>query len=469
MAPKLTPFLILTFLWASVGGLVARPSAAPVTQQVVAVPVRKALTPGPKEDERAVPSPVSAAASSTDSAPRMPLLIPDRFTLGDSEMPRPIYPPAQWLTVGRLPVAATGGARDFYDSPGPQPNEGGCFFLKNDTLLQHPLVQGLEKGEIKLLPAQAGSPTVIWLSGPVINTGTEMAPVSLSRQGHVLTLGTDMWDAGFLSLLANIPTKPVFVISLGALEAGDYTLRVEQRVLRQTRITSGLYTGLYRSQGLFSGSLPFHVFGAGPDAAVTQKPATLRYGDLHFTEFACGGVGPLYQPFSALASRLWRKNTSLDGPDCAQPGVRAGAFPSGDWLGTWKEHPDELDLPDLRVPVRGQPIYISVAGPPLNAGEWMSLRDIQWNDKVATLHVELWRDTKARKDNRLFQPLLLVPLQVPTQFLDDNYIPLPAGYNVKVEWTVRVATEPGGLYVETHGPLTAFIPASITNTLEQIP
>jgi hypothetical protein len=110
-----------------------------------------------------------------------------------------------------------------------------------------------------------------------------------------------------------------------------------------------------------------------------------------------------------------------------------GAFDLDKWT---ESMPKTLDnLPELQEPAAGDAVYATVLSPSLNSGEWMSLRAIEWKDKEATLHVDLWQDDAGRKDNVISMHYLVVQLQTPGKLEDGKWQTAPGNYSVKVAWT----------------------------------
>jgi hypothetical protein len=58
-------------------------------------------------------------------------------------------------------------------------------------------------------------------------------------------------------------------------------------------------------------------------------------------------------------------------------------------------------------------VFAVVLGPQLNTGEWLTLREVEWQEKRAVLRLDLWRDSEPRKKNLVESPILVAPLGSP--------------------------------------------------------
>ncbi len=287
------------------------------------------------------------------------------------------------------------------------------------------LLEGYWKGQLVPAPPTHMESVTLFLVGPSLNSGEAWGPARLTRAGTTFTLLLEGWtDDG--PRRRNVPSRALYALNLGQLNGGNYDLHI---VWRTMLAETGKTAPLSRIQSVKTGQLRFSV-----SRAITAIP---KPGDglghlstLKESGFRAREVAP------EDGKRLWQKPVSwerqLDGGGQLRglpaPGLSVGTFDLVRWLAS---QPMNLgNLPPLQQPASGQPTYAVILGPTLNTGEWLTLRDIQWQDRQAVIRVDLWRDNEGRRQNITSSPLLIVPLWNPAGLL-------PGGkYTVKVEWSL---------------------------------
>lgn len=290
------------------------------------------------------------------------------------------------------------------------------------------LVKGLSEGTTRLGPPRPGGHALVFLVGPMLDSGEHWEPVALSRHLNQFGLEIVGWqDNG--PRRRNVPSRPTVLLSLGELPAGDYALGITYRGMFLD-VESG--AAHYTRQLLQSGSLPFHIM-ATPE--VEGEAVTLPQGALK--------VHPI-EPTKADQRRpyagAYRVPTRMG--ERSAPCVRAGTFDLAAWAASQDGGP--TTLPKLDPPGEGDPVYACVTGPMLNSMEWLSLAKVTWTEEGVRLLVEVWRDEGDRDKNIPFTPVLVVPLDGPAK----------AGVRrVDVEWKTLRADAPGGLYRAESDPL----------------
>ncbi len=285
-------------------------------------------------------------------------------------------------------------------------------------------LKAFTEGKLELLPARSGENAQLFVVGELLNSGETADVVRLTRAGNRFTLTAVAYrDNGVR--YRNVPSFPVFQVSLGALDAGDYEVRV-------------VWRGLHRD---------VHPMEEGRQPDWWFQLASLKEGTLRFTvvakDAATDGAAPKFQAdafkdrgFNAAEKqRQWQRplaNTSsiVRPKEVAHPnGLQVGRY-----AGELGAAPATLEKVE---PVNStDPVCAVIVGPELNSGERMALREIEWKGNEAILRVDLWRDDGQRKRNTPFIANLVAPLQLPPR-PDGKPGEHAAGeYKVRVEWTL---------------------------------
>ena len=365
-----------------------------------------------------------AAAGEQPLSGHMPLVFYDYGIASRTQ--EPAARPAT-VTIGRLPAAAdtpritfpTFGS-EMREFPGSLPPGGNGA-----------LIRGIVAGDIEILHARPDDETLLILSGPVLNSGELWQPTALERQANTFTLSVETWtDNG--ARLRNIPGRNAFIMSLGRLPTGDYTLIVRMRNLLWDY---GLGRQVYSvtKAGAAEG-IRFSVAegaGDGPADVFEIDNSKLKQAE-HLQQL-------LYQRRRCLTTH----GRPAGVPKL--PYVQVGTFDFAKWV---KEHDGIRQLPDVAPHSLTGPIYVVIFAGSLNSYEWLSLGEVAWRENEATIRIDVWRDTGAREKNVPFHPLMVVPLNMPVLQVDGKPLRMPGDYKVTVEWRLLLAKQPGGFYVE---------------------
>jgi hypothetical protein len=250
-----------------------------------------------------------------------------------------------------------------------------------------------------------GRRVFLLITGPWVQSGQSWFPVEVWRDGSTITVIVEQWYDQ-LARFANVPHRCAALLSIGKLPRGDYTLRVERRLLR---LDQAAENGCYHWSSTETRSMAFRVLpaphsaastvpGTGP-AASAVRPAPLLapapFIDIDFDENGRGGR-PVQGP-AASVHRQWpfvrpfRLKIDEDARAISH-WLRAGTFDSK----CWDVKPDEpvpsKQRPRLSPPDRWDGLYASVICPvPLQGGEWVALRKIIRSGRDVMLHLDLIR------------------------------------------------------------------------------
>jgi len=369
-----------------------------------------------------------AAGNAAEPDGMMPLVFYDYGNVSMTQEP-PVRLPA--VTVGRLSpmpadlprLAFPALSSQMSEFPGSLPPGG-----------SRKLVRGIAAGNIRILPPQPGTETLLVLAGPVLNTGELWQPSALERKGNTFTLSVDAWtDNG--PRRKNAPGRNAFVLSLGQLPVGEYSLVVHARALLwdfglNREVYSVTWAGVM-------GDIRFSVAeGAGNGLAATlewdgsklKQPEQLRQ--------------LLYQRPRCLTTQ-GRLGESNGVPKL--PYVQVGTFDFAKWL---KAQNGAAVLPQVEPPSLTGPIYVVIFAEEMNSYEWLSLGEVAWQGNEVTIRVDAWRDSGQRDKNVPFHPLLVVPLNMPVLLQDGKPLRVPGNYTVTLERRLLLAEQPGSFYVE---------------------
>lgn len=329
------------------------------------------------------------------------------------------HPELPVLKVGRLPEEERVGGYSYYDL------FAAAKWFGHVPPTNHSRLDRLLAGQMDLGAAQVGYDTALFLMGPTLNSYEEWIPVEIRRTGRALTIVVESWTDN-MGRDKNIPSASAWILSLGALPAGEYDLTLETRHFHKDFAQKSEY---YHVKSSSSGSVKFTVLAAADPNA---KPTSLARTELKEDKAAVADNRD-YQAisFAAFRADLHEKTVA--------PNIQVGSYNMSDWRNT---HARSLqNLPKLEAPTAKSGLCALILAPQLNTGEWMSLRGVSWTENNATISVEIWTDNAVRKKNVVFHPLLLVDLKPPSA---------PAG-KVQVKWIVYNSGEHNSGYKPTLG------------------
>lgn len=260
--------------------------------------------------------------------------------------------------------------------------------------------------------------TLVYLVGPMLNSGESWAPVALSRKGNTITLELESWtDDG--PRRRNIPARNAYLLALDTLPIGQYELIVEWKEFLFT-YNRDKSTGLeqYAWTGIQKGKLAFEVGGTAtgrvPSLEGLAKEDLPREANREYRQ----------KPFFSVL-RV-QPGGNLNG--IPKPGLRVGATDLVQWL---QQKPANLGdaiqiMQNMAAPAASKQTSAVILGPSLAATDSMILREIAWKGTTCILRVDVWSADKPEGERTL--PVLVGLVGSP-------YFP-PAGktYDVEVEW-----------------------------------
>jgi RNA polymerase sigma factor (sigma-70 family) len=293
------------------------------------------------------------------------------------------------------------------------------------------VLKSFSEGDLKLLRPRADVATGVLLVSPMLQGRDSASVTSLTRDKNVFTLSSRVWtDNGLYK--RNQLSQHLDLVPLGDLEAGDYELRIVRDSMHLDLVKGR--ADHHHLVGRQVATLKFTV--SKKDLTDDGKAFSLAQTDLRAGEFSREEHDRAVQSLGASTYTLRNdvKEDQLVG------GLEVGTFDFAAWD---KMPPAQRARPTLKEPTANDPWYATIVGPELNSYEGMTLREIEWKDKEAILHIELWTDSGERTKNIPFFPLLVVPLEKPVA---------PGGkvaageYAVRVECTVLHAPASSGEY-----------------------
>jgi hypothetical protein len=123
-------------------------------------------------------------------------------------------------------------------------------------------------------------------------------------------------------------------------------------------------------------------------------------------------------------------------------------------------------LPPLLPPVASEHAYAMVLLPPVDSGDWASLRCVRWQGTHGLIEVDQWQDRGPRFDNFLAQPMLLIQLTPPVARSSPDLIP-PGDYTLDLIVHNLLAANQGGWYFQQ--PTDDAAPPQIRHVEFQVP
>jgi RNA polymerase sigma factor (sigma-70 family) len=290
------------------------------------------------------------------------------------------------------------------------------------------LLEGFQNDALEFTGPTPDQPAMAFAVSPVLNSGENANVVSVSRVKNVFTLVMDVWRDDTVDRAKNIVHRKAFQVNLGILEAGEYEFRLIQRHMFMDIEKRPWSKFKSKSEG----TAKFVV--RIPDGNRESRAVLLREDEVRELREKSEAFGTTWQD-SEYETKVVPSGIPAG---IALPRVEIGTADFKSWQGS---NPLKLEnLPKLREPEKGEPVYLTILGPVLNTAEALTLREIEWRDQEAIVHVDLWRDTGPRFANALTTPYLVIPLHAPT-----------GDYHIKVKWTFLMAPQypqPGQVYTE---------------------
>jgi hypothetical protein len=331
------------------------------------------------------------------------------------------------VTVAAMPEGEKETPLSFADAGPAAPSQ----IMLAPTTEKAPLLDAFAVGKLNLAGPRADTETVMFLVGPELNTGEKWGPaeITLDERTKAITLVVESWtDSG--PRRRNVLSRDAYLISLGKLNPAEYVFRV---VSRHYHAEAGPLQP-HALKGLGNAVDKFRVASA-KDAAKSQV-FTFWPADLEAAEVPDETKKLLWQ----VPAYSWLHLAPTDLLKAAGR-VKVGQF-----------DPDKVEAfltlntksvagsPDVINPKDNRPAQVTILGPLMNTGEWLTLREVIWSGNKMTVKVDLWRDNGERAKNILFYPVLVVPVTPPGKL---------AKFDVTVEWNTLVAPQSDGLYQPT--------------------
>ncbi len=276
-------------------------------------------------------------------------------------------------------------------------------------------LKAFANGNLQIEGPRSGNTTLVFAVSPVLNSGDDARVVALTCDKHVFTLVMDVWQDNSFDRAKNIAHRKAFQVNLGELEGGAYELRLVQRHLHM----DGETKPWYKLKSVSAGTVKFYVHE--PPETILTTALVLAEDQLKDVKDA-KDLGSYRQSPECDTKRI--ASALLGG--VKTPRVETGTFDRKQWKNSLPKTVD--DLPKLKAPEKGDPVYLTILGPPQNSGEGLTLREIEWKDKEAIVRVDLWHDDGDRAENMIGRTHLTIPLHAP-----------PGDYRVKVEWNFLLA------------------------------
>ena len=393
---------------------------------------------------------------------QMPLDLIARTSIG----PRDLDSGFPFVTIGALPANTRMAPLPHYSlelDPFPLQNQVRGT-LDPDYLARAELLQDISWGRVNLHPMSANEPAVLLLEGPTLSSGMKWEPVSLSRSGPNYTITVEEWTDD-LPRFRNAITRSLYLLSIGPLAAGDHRVRLDINRL----FKDGARDQYYHFNGSSFGDVSFSVPGLDAGHSVALLPSISGDHMSAARQVPVAGTGPGFQQIDPVLRELTLPIAV--GDDTAHHGLSVGTFDKAKWKGIGKTTLPYEERPALVKPTATGPVYVSVIGPYLNEGEWMTVQSVEWAGKTATVHVEIWRDNADDfKKSIVFLPLALVKLDLPLSRSADGALKIdPGDYTVKLDAAVLRAPTAGGIYQPHPGDKGGFLDADQTTATFTIP
>jgi RNA polymerase sigma factor (sigma-70 family) len=296
-------------------------------------------------------------------------------------------------------------------------------------------------GQFKLAPPTADVETVALIVGSELRGRWAWRPTQVHLNGNKITLFCERWHDNALHGKGHILT-PLYLVSLGKLAAGDYEFNFRISHLRLDASVDAV-SKHYRTGTGLSGKLKVSIAMNANESGGKEAPSLAKDQMKRWEAFGISERQRVDDPWSASPAipvvNYLEIPRAIDGLPALGP--RAGTF---DLKARWPKPPTKwADIPGFRQPKLGEPVYVAVLGPELNASERMTLTNVEWSGRKVRLRVGLWRDGVTRKQNKRRSPLLVIPLHEGL----GHTLREPGQYEVEVEWSLLYSPDPkDGLY-----------------------
>lgn len=324
------------------------------------------------------------------------------------------------------------------------------------------LVQLVNGSEWHTLSAPLADRRVLLLvTGPWVQSGQSWFPVEVWRDGSTITLVVEEWFDR-LARFGNQPHRGVELLSIGKLPQGDYTLRVERRLLDLDRSEG---ESCHRWISTAIRSMPFRVLpapqppastapatdpaDAAPRPAPSQRPAPVL--DIDFGESRGGDRAapeavtavrrewPVVRPFQLMND---------DNAKAISHWLRIGTFDDQRWEVKPNEPAPSDQRPRLSPPDGSDDLYASVVCPvPVCDGEWVALRKVVRSRHDVTLHFDLVGKAASECKPQYYAGMVVSLGFLSTQRTEVQPVHYePGTYRVQVVWRV---IQDGGTTIPT--------------------
>ncbi len=365
--------------------------------------------PGAAQNAPSEPAPLWPA----DKQLHLPLVVVDTSFLSLGTMPAANRPNPPFLTIGSLPES-------FLDSVHRQPNnytpEHDSHIASYADTFPRPGGATAKTQRIVLEPvpfarANALQPTLLEIAAPEVNGGM-WVPTAITQSGNIITVHAEVWITSVPGTF--VAGRNLFLLSLGKLPAGDYTLQVSCRRFDSSAPDK---KGERRANGqawkgrLDTASVTFTV-GAKPGGT----PATLALDQI---KTALAKIPA--QTWTTVRGSYWALPAHL--AVAGQPLLQAGYFDAAHYADSFyrlsTDPLRDMDIPEPKLqtaPAGNIPEGLGptalVYSPVLNSGDWIELESIEYQGRECRLTVGLWRDNIiVRFKNIVHVDKLLIPLQ----------------------------------------------------------
>jgi RNA polymerase sigma factor (sigma-70 family) len=291
----------------------------------------------------------------------------------------------------------------------------------------------VDTGTLTMTPPIDKRATTLVLVSPKLDRGKYWRPARVHRDGKNITLVTESWTNNE-GRRKNFQRQSVYVVSLGMLDAGEYTLTLHVRDMFRD-FEKRASTTHYHERSLKTASTKLRVF-AGKANNNTQL-ATIDADNLKSSD----GNGRAYQPaldtwetqaggLRAQTIHYMEFKNGIDGL------LKPGASSVGSYdLTAWKASPKTAtDFQKLKYhpPTIGMPVCLRVQSMYMGLSDSMTLREMEWvGDRKVIVRLDMWRGGAVVFINYPRVPVLFVPLR-------HGNVPIkePGEYEVQIEWNL---------------------------------
>ena len=299
----------------------------------------------------------------------------------------------------------------------------------------------LAQGQLDLQPANDDKETVAILVSPPLDIGKFWRPVRVHRDDKQITIVAEWWTDNE-SRRQNIRRQSLYLVSLGKLDAGEYTLGLQVREMFRD-FANREKTTQYHERSVLTASTQLLVAERGSEDEIAI--ATINRDAFKTTK----GDGRIYQPNLELWRIHGRRVPTIHYLEFKH-GIDGTIKPGGASVGSydlqalWKEDPKAAaDFYKMKYhpPTAGMPVCLRVQSIYMNLSETMTLREMEWvGDKKVVVRLDMWRNDIKTEGDYPRVPVLFVPLRKGNLPIDD-----PGEYEVHIEWNLWYDTD-GKIY-----------------------